>query len=172
MLATEQQAQRDSAQEKGRTWVITNPESRNRLGAPVGYKLHPQGLPTLLAAEGSSIHQRATFADKALWVSQYHEDEKYPTGDFANQHPGGAGLPAWTAADRSVDGQEIVVWHSFGLTHFPRVEDWPIMPVDTVGFKLRPEGFFDRSPVLDVPAPTPGHACCSTNGTSGGCTCH
>jgi primary-amine oxidase len=24
--------------------------------------------------------------------------------------------------------------------------------VDTVGFKLRPEGFFDRSPVLDVPA--------------------
>lgn len=172
VLATEQQAQRDSAQEKGRTWVITNPESRNRLGAPVGYKLHPQGLPTLLAAEGSSIHQRATFADKALWVSQYHEDEKYPTGDFANQHPGGAGLPAWTAADRSVDGQEIVVWHSFGLTHFPRVEDWPIMPVDTVGFKLRPEGFFDRSPVLDVPAPTPGHACCSTNGTSGGCTCH
>ena len=172
VLATEQQAQRDSAQEKGRTWVITNPESTNRLGGPVGYKLHPQGLPTLLAAEGSSIHQRANFASKALWVSQYHEDEKYPTGDFANQHPGGAGLPAWTAADRSVDGEEIVVWHSFGLTHFPRVEDWPIMPVDTVGFKLRPEGFFDRSPVLDVPAPTPGHACCSTNGTSNGCSCH
>jgi primary-amine oxidase len=46
-----------------------------------------------------------------------------------------------------------------GLTHFPRVEDWPIMPVDTVGFKLRPEGFFDRSPVLDVPANNSGSSC-------------
>lgn len=172
VLATEKQAQRDSAQERGRTWVVTNPESSNRLGEPVGYKLHPQGTPTLLAAEDSSIHQRANFASKALWVTQYHQEERYPTGDFPNQHPGGAGLPAWTAKDRDVDGEDIVVWHSFGLTHFPRVEDWPIMPVDTVGFKIRPEGFFDRSPVLDVPAPTPADACCSTNGSSGGCSCH
>ncbi|WP_062245308.1 primary-amine oxidase [Brevibacterium epidermidis] len=162
ILATESAAQRDADQSKARTWVVTNPESTNRLGEPVGYKLHPMGLPTLLAAEDTSIHRRATFASKSLWVSQYHEDERYPTGDFPNQHPGHAGLPAWTAADRSVDGEEIVVWHSFGLTHFPRVEDWPIMPVDTVGFKLRPEGFFDRSPVLDVPSPESGPTCCDS----------
>ena len=162
ILATESAAQRDADQSKARTWVVTNPESTNRLGEPVGYKLHPMGLPTLLAAEDTSIHRRATFASKSLWVSQYHEDERYPTGDFPNQHPGHAGLPAWTAADRSVDGEDIVVWHSFGLTHFPRVEDWPIMPVDTVGFKLRPEGFFDRSPVLDVPSPESGPTCCDS----------
>ncbi|MNI56086.1 Phenylethylamine oxidase precursor [compost metagenome] len=63
------------------------------------------------------------------------------------------------AQDRDIDGQDIVLWHTFGLTHFPRVEDWPIMPVDTVGFKLRPEGFFDRSPVLDVPANATGSSC-------------
>ena len=51
-----------------------------------------------------------------------------------------------------IDGQDIVEWRTFGLTHFSGPEDWPIMPVDAVGFKLRPEGFFDRSPVLDVPA--------------------
>lgn len=161
VLATEQQAIRETDQSVGRTWIVESTESTNRLGRPVGYKLHPEGLPTLLAAEGSSIHKRATFASKALWVSQYHEDERYPTGDFPNQHAGGAGLPEWTAADRSVDGEDLVVWHSFGLTHFPRVEDWPIMPVDVTGFTLRPEGFFDRSPVLDVPAPRKGH--CSTD---------
>lgn len=171
VLATEKEAQRDANMAVGRTWVISNPESKNRLGQPVGYKLHPMGMPTLLAAEDSSIHRRATFASKALWVSQYHQDERYPTGDFPNQHAGHGGLPAWTEADRSVDGEDIVVWHSFGLTHFPRVEDWPIMPVDTVGFKMRPEGFFDRSPVLDVPAPTSaGH--CSTNGDGSDCDCH
>lgn len=168
VLSTEQQAIRDADQSVGRTWVVSSTESANRLGHPVAYKLHPEGTPTLLAAEGSSIHRRATFAAKALWVSQYHEDERYPTGDFPNQHAGDGGLPEWTQADRSVDGEDLVVWHTFGLTHFPRTEDWPIMPVDHTGFRLRPEGFFDRSPVLDVPAPAPGHCCAPGEGASGG----
>lgn len=160
LLPTELAAQRDADQSVARTWVVSNPESINRLGEPVAYKLHPTGLPTLLAAADSSVNRRATFASKALWVSQYAVDERYPTGDFPNQHAGHGGLPTWTQADRDIDGEDIVVWHTFGLTHFPRIEDWPIMPVDTVGFTLRPEGFFDRSPVLDVPAPESGGHCC------------
>ncbi|MCV9994701.1 primary-amine oxidase [Paeniglutamicibacter sp. ZC-3] len=159
LLARESEAIRDADMAKGRTWVVSNPESKNRLGHPVGYKLHPQGNPTLLADEGSSIHRRATFAAKALWVTPATADQRYPTGDFVNQHAGGAGLPEWVKADRNIDGEDLVLWHTFGLTHFPRPEDWPIMPVDTVGFKLRPEGFFDRSPVLDVPAPATGKSC-------------
>ncbi len=64
------------------------------------------------------------------------------------------------AADRSVDGEDIVVWHTFGTTHFPRPEDHPI--VDYTGFTLKPVGFFDRNPSLDVPAT--GGAHCSTRG--------
>jgi primary-amine oxidase len=152
VLATESEGVREADMRSGRTWVISNPESLNRLGEPVGYKLHPQGQPMLLADPQSSMAGRAAFATKDLWVTRFAEDERYPTGDFVNQNSGGAGLPAYIAADRAIDGEDIVVWHTFGLTHFPRLEDWPIMPVDTVGFKLRPEGFFDRSPVLDVPA--------------------
>nr|WP_235835550.1 MULTISPECIES: primary-amine oxidase [Arthrobacter] len=152
VLARESEAVRESDMAAGRAWVISNPESLNRLGEPVAYKLHGQGHPMLLADPESSIAKRATFATKDLWVTRHHEDERYPSGDFVNQNAGGAGLPSYIAADRDIDGQDIVVWHTFGLTHYPRPEDWPIMPVDTVGFKLRPEGFFDRSPVLDVPA--------------------
>jgi primary-amine oxidase len=152
VLTRESEAVREGDARTGRTWIISNPDSRNRLGEPVGYKLHSHNQPTLMADPGSSIARRAAFATRDLWVTRYAEDERYPTGDFVNQHSGGAGLPSYIAQDRDIDGQDIVVWHTFGLTHFPRVEDWPIMPVDTVGFKLRPEGFFDRSPVLDVPA--------------------
>ncbi|MFB0836304.1 primary-amine oxidase [Arthrobacter halodurans] len=159
VLARESEAQRDANMAAGRTWVVSNPESLNRLGEPVAYKLHPEGQPTLLADAGSSIARRAAFATKALWVTRYDEDQRYPTGDFPNQHAGDGGLPEWTAADRDLDGQDLVLWHTFGLTHFPRVEDWPIMPVDQTGFRLRPEGFFDRSPVLDVPAPASGKHC-------------
>ncbi|WP_404499175.1 primary-amine oxidase [Arthrobacter sp. GAS37] len=155
VLKSESEAVRESDMAAGRAWIISNPESLNRLGDPVGYKLHGQGHPMLLADPESSIAQRAAFATKDLWVTRYDENERYPSGDFVNQHCGGAGLPSYIARNRDIDGQDIVVWHTFGLTHFPRPEDWPIMPVDTVGFKLRPEGFFDRSPVLDVPPSKP-----------------
>ncbi|GIU57667.1 primary-amine oxidase [Arthrobacter sp. NicSoilC12] len=171
VLARESEAVREADARSGRTWIISNPESRNRLGDPVGYKLHAQGQPTLLADPESSIARRAAFATKDLWVTRFAEEERYPTGDFVNQHAGGAGLPAYIAQDRDIDGQDIVVWHTFGLTHFPRPEDWPIMPVDTVGFKLRPEGFFDRSPVLDVPANTQQSSGCHGDGDAGA-HCH
>jgi primary-amine oxidase len=159
LLRTEAEGAREADMAAGRTWLISNPESLNRLGEPVGYKLHPQGQPMLLADPGSSVARRAAFATKDLWVTRHAEEERYPTGDFVNQHAGDAGLPAFVAQDRGIDGEDIVLWHTFGLTHYPRVEDWPIMPVDTAGFKLRPEGFFDRSPVLDVPPnkPAGGH---------------
>lgn len=46
----------------------------------------------------------------------------------------------------------MVLWHTFGISHIPRPEDWPVMPVEACGFRLRPWGFFDRNPTLDVPA--------------------
>jgi primary-amine oxidase len=155
VLATEAAGVRSAEMANGRTWVISNPGSLNRLGNPVAYKLCPQGQPMLLADQDSSIARRATFATKDLWVTRFAEGERYPAGDFVNQNPGAAGLPTYILQDRDIDGTDIVLWHTFGLTHFPRLEDWPIMPVDSVGFKLRPEGFFDRSPVLDVPPSEP-----------------
>jgi primary-amine oxidase len=31
--------------------------------------------------------------------------------------------------------------------HIPRTEDWPDMPIDWVGFTLKPRDFLDSSPV-------------------------
>ncbi|MEV1293617.1 primary-amine oxidase [Pseudonocardia sp. NPDC049635] len=150
-LTRESQACRDASPGTGRVWHVINTEKTNALGQPVGYVLHPLGQPTLLADEASSIHARATFAAKALWVTRYDPAQRYSAGDFVNQNPGGAGLPAYITADRELDGQDVVLWHTFGLTHFPRPEDWPVMPVDYTGFTLKPAGFFDRNPALDIP---------------------
>jgi len=138
--------------ESGRTWRIVNPSRPNRLGQPVAYELRPQNQPTLLADDGSSIVRRAAFATRHLWVTRYEPEQRYPAGEFVNQHYGGSGIPEWTAARRPIDGADVVVWHTFGVVHFPRPEDWPVMPVDTCGFTLRPVGFFDRNPTLDVPS--------------------
>ena len=159
-LRTEAEGQRAGDTSVGRVWRITNPDSRNRLGNPVGYALHSQNAPLMLADDDSSTHRRATFATKHLWVTRYDVEERYPAGEYVYQNPGGAGLPAWMAADRPIDGEDIVLWHTFGLTHFPRPEDWPVMPMDYAGFKLKADGFFDRNPTLDVPPSKAGTACC------------
>lgn len=150
-LRTESEGMRDTAMDRGRVWHVVNTERTNRLGQPTAYVLYPEGQPTLASDPGSSAAARATFATKALWVTKYSPDELWAAGAVVNQHPGDSGLPTYVAANRSIDGEDIVLWHTFGLTHFPRTEDWPIMPVDYAGFKLKPHGFFERNPTLDVP---------------------
>ena len=78
-------------------------------------------------------------------------DERWPCGEFPTSPQPTTGLPGWTAADRSIEDTDVVLWYVFGIHHITRMEDWPIMPVDTVSFWLKPFGFFDRNPTLDVP---------------------
>jgi primary-amine oxidase len=151
LLDTELAARRDVDPTRSRTWRIANRSRRNGVGQPTAYKLVPGATPTLLAGPESSIGRRAAFAAHNLWVTPFHPDERRAAGDYPNQHAGGAGLPAWTARDRAVVDTDIVLWHSFGVTHVPRPEDWPVMPVESTGFILMPFGFFDANPALDVP---------------------
>src|SRR6266851_678730 len=156
-LGRESEAGRRAAPERDRIWRIINPEVTNRFGRPVGFTLYPQAAPTLLADPGSSLYARAIFATNHLWVTRYDPAHRYPAGDFVNQHPGGAGIPAFIAGDQDIDGADVVLWHTFGSTHFPRPEDWPVMPVSRCGFSLKPTGFFGRNPTLDVPPPLGAH---------------
>ncbi len=159
-LTTELAAQRETNAATSRTWRVVNESSRNGLGQPVGYKLVPtMSTPTMLASPESSVGRRAGFARHNLWVTPYRADERRAAGEYPNQHAGGDGLPRWTAADRSLVDTDVVLWYTFGVTHFVRPEDWPVMPVEYTGFLLSPFGFFDRNPALDV-APTSGEGSC------------
>lgn len=152
-LTTEKEAMRVIDPAASRTWKIINPNSHNSMGNPVGYKIVPPATPTLLPPEDTPAGRRGGFARNNLWVTRYDESQHYAgAGPFTNLHPGnGVGLPAYVADDRSIDDTDIVVWHTFGVTHVPRPEDWPVMPVEYAGFTMMPVGFFDQNPALDVP---------------------
>jgi Cu2+-containing amine oxidase len=115
-------------------------------------KAHPE--------PNSWILKRAGFMTKHLWVTPYHSDERYPTGNYPNQHSGGEGLPKWTQANRSIENTDIVVWYTFGHHHIPRPEDWPVMPTAYTGFTLKPVGFFSSNPALDVPPSAAAQGSC------------
>lgn len=160
VLKTEQEAQRTIDPFKARYWKIENPHVSNWVGKPVAYKLMPGDTVLPFAQPESSVMQRAGFMAKTLWVTPYDPSERYSAGMYPNQHSGGEGLPKWTEANRSIEDTDVVVWYTFGQHHIPRPEDWPVMPVSYAGFMLKPQGFFDASPAMDVPPSAPKHHCC------------
>jgi primary-amine oxidase len=153
-LLTEKQAMSNLNLETGRTWKIINPSVKNAADQPVGYKFIPGDNAFPFASPNAWWRRRAGFVNNHVWVTPYREDEKYAAGDYPNQSEGGDGLPKWTAADRPIANEDIVFWYTFGHTHIPRPEDYPVMPTAYIGFLLKPNGFFNENPANDVP-PSP-----------------
>jgi primary-amine oxidase len=157
-LRTEQQGIQDYDWQRQRAWKVVNDNVSTGLGTPVGYKLEPgAAIPSLLDAD-SPVVRRAKAIEHTLWVTPYRDDERWPCGEFPNLSANDSGLPVWTSRDREIENTDVVLWYVFGINHVTRPEDWPVMPVDTVSFWLKPFGFFDRNPALDVPGHNPALA--------------
>ncbi|KAK7414025.1 hypothetical protein QQX98_007057 [Neonectria punicea] len=117
----------------GRVFKIVNQNVENPVShTPTGYKLVPIRSQMLLAQPGSWHWRRS---DR----------------DYTNQSPGGHGIKSWVKGRDYVVDDDIVIWHSFGFTHNPRVEDFPIMPAEIAQFHLKPYNFCQYNPANDVP---------------------
>ena len=152
-LASELKAQRQLNLASSRKWIVESATATNALGSPTGYALLPGENSLPFALPDSWVRKRAGFLNAHLWVTPYSDTERYAAGDYPNQSKGGDGLPKWTAADRPIDGRDVVLWYTMGITHNPRPEDWPVMPVYEAGFKLVPLGFFGANPAMDLQPP-------------------
>jgi primary-amine oxidase len=117
----------------------------------VAYKLQPGDNVLPFYQPDAHAIQRALFTTKHLWVTAFDPSQNYPAGDYPNQNPGGDGLPAYVAGDRPLENTDLVVWYTFGTHHVVRPEEWPVMSASYTGFHLKPQGFFDGNPALDVP---------------------
>jgi primary-amine oxidase len=150
-LASESTAGRNLDFAAARSWKIINESSRNLVGDPVSYKVMPGENAAHLLQPGAPVLKRAGFLEHQLWVTRFDERERFAAGDYPYQSPGGEGLPRYVAQDRALTNEDVVVWYTFGVHHVTRTEDWPVMPVHRTGFSLKPSGFFDGNPALDIP---------------------
>lgn len=172
-LSSESEAQRLPDSLAARTWLVTSADKTSAFGEPTGYKIEPGAYSAPLWQEGSQQAARGGFATKQLWGTAYDPSQRYAAGQYVAQNPGGDGLPAYTAGNRSLVDSDLVVWYTMGAHHIVRPEDWPVMPASKVSVHLKPFGFFDGNPMLDLPAETSCHSdgTASAEAAGGGCGC-
>lgn len=152
LFRREEEARRSISDRSGRCWKVFNPTSARYLGHFPGYLVAPTANTFPFSHKESYNRKRAGFLDHHFWATRFQPDELYASGDYPVASPGGEGLPTWSGAD-SIEDQDVVVWYTVGISHAPRVEDWPVMPAARMGFKILPDSFFKRNPALDLPDP-------------------
>ncbi|WP_020172256.1 primary-amine oxidase [Gordonia polyisoprenivorans] len=161
-LRTESEGMQDPDFATQKSWKIVNTNRTTELGHHPAYKLSPTGAFPAMFDPASPVFQRATVIGHTLWVTPNNADERWPAGEFVNQSERDTGLAEWTKNNRSIENTDVVLWYVFGIHHITRPEDWPVMPADVVSFWLKPFGFFDRNPALDV-EPSPSAHCHASN---------
>ncbi|KAI0204088.1 copper amine oxidase [Astrocystis sublimbata] len=154
----------DAEPKLNRTVKMENVHKKNPIsGKNVAYKFAPPATQLMLADENSTQAARAPYARHHIWVTGYRDEELWAAGEFTNQskkEEGGVKAMVergdWFVDEPSASSEtgkrsSPVVWNVFGLTHNPRVEDWPVMPVEIHQFHIRPADFFTSNPALDMP---------------------
>jgi len=160
VLKTELAACRRTNPETMRYWKVINPNVKNHVGRPTAYRLEANHTVTPFVREDSFSGRRAGFVRNHVWVTAFDPEERYPAGEYMN-HSKGGGLPDYVAQNRSIENADIVLWHVFGLHHPVRPEDFPVQPCVRTGFRLVPNGFFDRNPTIDLPPSMNKASCCA-----------
>ena len=154
-ITSEASSARDYNWETQRGWKVVNPGKLNGHGTPVAYKLVPGAAFPAMMDPSTPQYLRApvightAVGDPARTTTSAGRAASTPRSQRRHRadRSGSRTTSRWRTPT-SCSGT------SSASTTSPGVEEWPIMPVDTVSFWLKPFGFFDRNPSLDV-APTP-----------------
>lgn len=143
-------ARRDMNDMTARSWTIYNPAAVDRMGHAAGYTIVPMEN-AMTVFPPARQHGPAGFTAHHLWVTPYGATQRYAAGPYPNQATDDAADTLdRSAGDAPIYDRDIVVWYSLGMTHFPRVENYPIMSNDRLAVAFRPDGFFARNPALDL----------------------
>lgn len=150
VLLSEKSAIRDVDSASARKWKVFNPASKNATGHPRSYALIPKETAVPFLHPENQMRQRAKFIEHQMWFTAYNDDEMSGAHPYPTTAPPGEGLPKYVANDERLTDSDVVMWYTFGVTHIPHPEEWPIMNVHRTGFTLMPVNFFSENPAMTL----------------------
>ncbi|KAG8888903.1 hypothetical protein FRB98_006445 [Tulasnella sp. 332] len=146
---------------KDRRWRIVNPNKKHYAsGKEASYGIMGNAPWVVLqGAPGSNVRERAAFAEHSMWVVKDVEgplgsERQWPSGKYVPQTRKSPldSVGNWVkeAKDENLEGEDVVLFMTVGVTHIPRPEDWPVMPSEHMRIAFKPQNFFDRNPSLHI----------------------
>jgi len=132
-------------------WAVFNPNSVSALGHPAAYLIE-SGMNTLpFLSPDSAARKRAGFTEHHFFATRYRGEERFAGGDYPITTAPPNNILNWCRDNERIQNEDVVVWHTFGVTHIARPEDFPVMSTAHASIRLLPKGFFSRNPALEVP---------------------
>lgn len=118
-----------------RKWRVADTVKKNAAGKAWSYELEPSpgnGSLRTTPAEG--------FTRGELWVTKTRNTERFVATDTQD-------LLSGYLNGESVNDTDVTLWYAVHAYHEVRSEDAPYMPIEWLGFHLRPRDFFDQNPL-------------------------
>lgn len=112
-------------------WRIVGTTRKTDVGHVPGFTLDARSS----ARPSPEPSERAGLAAHPLRVTRYHPDELDVPAENEN---------------RPIEATDLVLWHTVGLRHVPRLEEFPVIPTQWRTFELVPFNFFEKNPAIDL----------------------
>jgi primary-amine oxidase len=85
-------------------------------------------------------------------ITTHKDDERFCS--FPSNHLFGTAIPSFDLKtfknDESIVDEDLVMWIMFGVQHYPKAEDIPLVSNFGSGFVIKPRNFFDRAAFEDL----------------------
>lgn len=117
-----------------RKWRVVDHNRGNSQGRAMSYELVPSPGDGQLRAKLSEGFTRGEF-----WVTAQKPGERFVSTDDADL------LSGYLSGDNIIN-TDVVIWYAVHAYHEVRSEDSPYMPVEWVGFHMKPRDFMSRGP--------------------------
>jgi len=135
--------------------IMIASQSKNEWGSPRSYEIvFDHTIPSQLFPLDHPLAAATAWQYSNIAITRQKDSERYCS--FPSNYQIGKAFPSFdlrefSRNDDDVINEDLVFWIMFGVHHYPKAEDVPVVSNFGSGFTLKPRNMYDRAAFEDLP---------------------
>mmetsp|Transcript_34230 Transcript_34230/g.80641 ORF Transcript_34230/g.80641 Transcript_34230/m.80641 type:complete len:863 (+) Transcript_34230:103-2691(+) len=135
--------------------IVVESPTRNQWGAHRSYEIvFEHSIPRQVFPEDHPLGAATAWQYSNVAITRQKDSERYCS--FPSNYQVGRAIPSYDLREfqrdqENVVEEDLVFWIMFGLQHYPKAEDVPLVSNFGSGFLLKPRNMYDRAAFEDLP---------------------